>query len=284
MERARLEEAEKKIDSLRTALAEWQENYQQKDLDFKDLEKKIEEIKIELKELPSLKERLTQEEQLLKSDLISREGILEERGGYQSKFEQCLKLEKEKKEMEEELEKSRQEKNIYEKLMVAFGKNGIQALIIENALPEIEEEANSLLAKLTNNGTQITIESLRDLKSGKIKETLDIKISDEMGVRDYEMYSGGEAFRIDFSIRIALSKLLARRAGTRLRTLVIDEGFGTQDEEGLDNIVQAIQSISDDFDKILVITHLESIKEAFPVRIEVTKLPEIGSRYKITKD
>jgi len=186
--------------------------------------------------------------------------------------------------MEEELEKSRQEKNIYEKLVVAFGKNGIQALIIENALPEIEEEANHLLAKLTNNGTQITIESLRDLKSGRIKETLDIKISDEMGVRDYEMYSGGEAFRIDFSLRISLSKLLARRAGTRLRSLVIDEGFGTQDEEGLDNIVQAIQSISDDFDKILVITHLESIKEAFPVRIEVTKLPEVGSRYKIVKD
>ena len=284
VERARLEEAEKKIDSLKRVLAEWQENYRQKDSDFRDLEKKIEEIKMELKELPSLKERSAQEEQLLKSDLIFREGILEERGGYQSKFEQCLKLEKEKKEMKKELEKSRQEKNIYEKLVVAFGKNGIQALIIENALPEIEEEANNLLAKLTNNGTQITIESLRDLKSGKIKETLDIKISDEMGVRDYEMYSGGEAFRIDFSIRIALSKLLARRAGTRMRTLVIDEGFGTQDEEGLDNVVQAIQSISDDFDKILVITHLESLKEAFPVRIEVTKLPEIGSRYKIIKD
>ncbi|GAI74393.1 unnamed protein product, partial [marine sediment metagenome] len=200
VERARLEEIEKKIDSLRTALAEWQKNYQQKDLDFKNLEKKIEEIKMELKELPSLKERLTQEEQLLKSDLILREGILEERGGYQSKFEQCLKLKKEKKEMKEELEKSRQDKNIYEKLIMAFGKNGIQALIIENVLPEIEEEANNLLAKLTSNSTQITIESLRDLKSGRLKETLEIKISDELGVRDYELYSGGEAFRIDFSL------------------------------------------------------------------------------------
>jgi len=283
VERARLEEAEKKVDPLRTTLAEWQENYRQKDLDFKDSEKKIEKIKIELKELPSLKERLVPEEQLLKSDLTLKEEILEERGGYQSKFKQCLKLEKEKKEMEEELEKSRQEKNIYEKLIVAFGKNGIQALIIENALPEIEEEANNLLAKLTNNSTQITIESLRDLKSGGLKETLEIKISDEMGVRDYEMYSGGEAFRIDFSLRIALSKLLARRAGTRLRTLVIDEGFGTQDEEGLDNIVEAIQLISGDFDKILVITHLEALKNAFPVKIEITKLPEIGSRFKIVK-
>ena len=283
VENARLEDAEKKIDSLRTALFEWQENYRQKDSDFKDSEKKIEEIKVELKELPLLKEKLTQEEQLLKSDLTFKEEILEERGGYQSKFEQCLKLEKEKKEMEKELRKSRQEKNIYEKLIVAFGKNGIQALIIENALPEIEEEANNLLAKLTNNGTQITMESLRDLKSGRLKETLEIKISDELGVRDYELYSGGEAFRIDFSIRIALSKLLARRAGTRLRTLVIDEGFGTQDEEGLDNIIEAIQSISDDFDKILVITHLETLKDAFPVRIEVTKIPEIGSRFKIIK-
>ncbi|MBA7653634.1 hypothetical protein ES703_61491 [subsurface metagenome] len=64
----------------------------------------------------------------------------------------------------------------------------------------------------------------------------------------------------------------------------MDEGFGTQDEEGIDNLVQAIQSIRDDFDKILVITHLESLKDAFPVRIEVTKLPEIGSRFEIIKN
>ncbi|MFH1939311.1 MAG: SMC family ATPase, partial [bacterium] len=264
LEKAKLEEAEKKIDFLRDGLSELQENYQQKELDLKDLEKKKEKIRIELKELPFLKEKLVQGEQVLNSDQTLKDKILEERGGYQSKFDQCLKLGKEKKEISKELEKSTKEQNIYEKLIIAFGKNGIQALIIENALPEIEEEANYLLAKLTNNGTQISIESLRDLKSGGIKETLDIKISDELGLRDYELYSGGEAFRIDFSLRIALSKLLTRRAGTKLRTLVMDEGFGTQDEEGLDNIVQAIQSISDDFDKILVITHLESLKDAFP--------------------
>jgi len=284
LEKAKLEEAEKKIDSLREGLSELKENYQQKELDLKDLEKKKEKVQIELKELPSLKEKLVQGEQVLNSDQILKDKILEERGGYQSKFEQCLKLGKEKKEISKELKKSKKEQNIYEKLIVAFGKNGIQALIIENALPEIEEEANDLLAKLTNNSTQITIESLRDLRSGGIKEALDIKISDELGIRDYELYSGGEAFRIDFSLRIALSKLLTRRAGTKLRTLVMDEGFGTQDEEGIDNLVQAIQSISEDFDKILVITHLESLKDAFPVRIEVTKLPEIGSRYEMIKN
>lgn len=284
LERVKLEEAEKKIDSLRDGLSELKENYQQKELNLKDLEKKKDKIRVELKELPFLKEKLVQEEQVLNSEQTLKDKILEERGGYQSKFDQCLKLEKEKKGIGKELEKSKKEQNIYEKLIVAFGKNGIQALIIENVLPEIEEEANDLLAKLTNNSTQISIESLRDLKSGGIKETLDIKISDELGFRDYELYSGGEAFRIDFSLRIALSKLLTRRAGTKLRTLVMDEGFGTQDEEGIDNLVQAIQSISEDFDKILIITHLESLKDAFPVRIEVTKLPEIGSRFEIIKN
>ena len=284
LEKAKLEEAEKKIDSLRDGLSELKESFQQKELSLKNLEKKKEKIRVELKELPSLKEKLVQEEQVLNSDQTLKDKILEERGGYQSKFDQCLKLGKEKKEIGKKLEKSKKEQNIYEKLIVAFGKNGIQALIIENALPEIEEEANNLLAKLTNNSTQISIESLRDLKSGGIKETLDIKISDELGIRDYELYSGGEAFRIDFSLRVALSKLLTRRAGTKLRTLVMDEGFGTQDEEGIDNLVQAIQSISDDFDKILVITHLESLKDVFPVRIEVTKLPEIGSRFEIIKN
>ena len=58
------------------------------------------------------------------------------------------------------------------------------------------------------------------------KETLDILISDAAGKREYEMFSGGEAFRINFAIRMALSRVLAQRAGARLRMLVIDEGFG----------------------------------------------------------
>jgi exonuclease SbcC len=88
------------------------------------------------------------------------------------------------------------------------------------------------------------------------------------------MYSGGEAFRINFALRIALSRLLARRAGAPLPTLFIDEGFGTQDSSGKERLVEAINSIQDDFEKIVVITHIEELKDAFPVRIDVTKTPE----------
>lgn len=165
----------------------------------------------------------------------------------------------------------------FQALALATGKDGIQALIIEQALPEIESEANALLARLTNNQAHITIESLRDLKKGGSKETLDINISDSLGVRPYELYSGGEAFRIDFAIRIAISKLLARRAGTSLQTLIIDEGFGSQDEEGLSKIMEAIYAIQEDFAKIIIVSHLPSMKDQFPVHLMVEKEPS-GSK------
>ncbi|MEA2022061.1 MAG: SMC family ATPase, partial [Candidatus Caldatribacteriota bacterium] len=278
---AKLEDAEKKINAIRETLGKLRNKSLQKETDVKNIERKIGKIREEIKNIPDLKEKIIGEEKQLKLDRKGSDQLLEEKGGYQSKFDHCQKLKKEKKKIEGDLKKRRKEQGIYEKLIVAFGKNGIQALIIENVLPEIEEEANDILARLTNQRTQISIESLRDLKSGESRETLDIIISDELGNRDYELYSGGESFRIDFALRIALSKLLTRRAGAKLRTLVMDEGFGTQDEEGIDNLVQAIEAISNDFDKILVITHLESLKTVFPVRIEVTKLPEIGSRYKV---
>jgi len=88
------------------------------------------------------------------------------------------------------------------------------------------------------------------------------------------MYSGGEAFRINFAVRIALSRLLARRAGAPLPILIIDEGFGTQDSTGIEKLKEAITSIQDDFEMIIVITHIEEMRDAFPNRIDVIKTAE----------
>jgi exonuclease SbcC len=159
----------------------------------------------------------------------------------------------------------------YQTIATATGKDGIQALLIEEAIPEIEQEANVLLSRLTNNQAQIFIDSLRDLKKGGTKETLDIKISDQAGIRPYELFSGGEAFRIDFALRIAISKLLARRAGTALQTLIIDEGFGSQDDEGLGHIMDALHKIQDDFSKIIIVSHLPTMKDQFPVQFYIEK-------------
>jgi exonuclease SbcC len=121
----------------------------------------------------------------------------------------------------------------------------------------------------------------REMKTREeLKETLDIQISDSAGTRDYEMFSGGEAFRANFAIRLALSEVLSQRAGARLQTLVIDEGFGSQDTEGCQRLVEAINLVRPDFAKILVITHIEELKDAFPTRVEVEKT-EHGSMVQV---
>ncbi|MCL6650199.1 MAG: SMC family ATPase, partial [Chloroflexi bacterium] len=163
----------------------------------------------------------------------------------------------------------------------AFGKGGVQSLIIESVLPEIEADANELLQRMTDGRLHVGFQTQRETQQGRVVETLQVLVGDELGTRSYELFSGGESFRVNFAIRIALARLLARRAGARLETLFIDEGFGTQDASGRDRLVEAIQAIQQDFAKILVVTHIEELKEAFPTRIEVTKGAE-GSRFTLS--
>jgi len=192
-------------------------------------------------------------------------------------------LEKQKQRQEELVNKRQEISNRvkqYRQLEAAFGKDGVPALLIEQALPNIETKANQILDKLSGGGMSIQFLTLREYKDTKredLRETLEIQIRDQSGFRDYELYSGGESFRINFSIRLALSHVLAQRAGARLQTLVVDEGFGSQDAVGRQRLIEAINMVQDDFEKILVITHVEQIKEAFATQLLVEKTPR-GSR------
>jgi len=206
-----------------------------------------------------------------------------ELGGAQQRVD-ILKTQRTRKaDFEKEREALQKQIAQHKTLERAFGKDGVPALLIEQALPQIQDKANELLDRLSDGQMSIefvTQESYKDDKRKDLKETLDIKIKDSAGARDYEMYSGGEAFRVNFAIRLALSEILAQRKGARLQTLVIDEGFGSQDIQGRQRLIEAINLVKNDFAKILIITHLEELKDAFPTRIEIEKT-ERGSTIRV---
>ena len=261
-------------------------------ISFADFNNQYKKLKIELANQPIINISETQEKektlQLKRSELtlnlkslrLNYEKIAQENGRIEHAEQQVENILQEKKAILNKLELANQDIRDYKNIYQMMSKDGLQALLIEEAIPELEYEANYLLSRLTDNQCHIMIESLKDLKKGGTKETLDIKISDSAGVRPYEMFSGGEAFRIDFSLRIALSKLLARRAGTSLQTLIIDEGFGSQDDDGLNHIMDALHKVQDDFAKIIVVSHLPVIQEQFPVHFMVVKGPS-GSKIQI---
>jgi exonuclease SbcC len=258
--------------------------------EIKDLSKQLEDDQIDLKRLESelskcqgaldAAQKEAPDTKQAEKDLLQlkeKENILQRELGAAQQKVSVLETQKGRK---KELEKERQELSDrvkqYKQLESAFGKDGVPALLIEQALPNIESKANQILDRLSAGSMSIRFLTQREYKDSNredLKETLDIQIRDQAGYRDYEMYSGGESFRINFAIRLALSYVLAQRAGARLQTLVIDEGFGSQDEVGRQRLIEAINLIRDDFEKILVITHVEQIKEAFSTQLLVEKTP-----------
>ena len=209
-------------------------------------------------------DRLRQEDTLTKAHM----------GAAQQKLAALDDLAKQRETKRAERNRLADDKGIYEELREAFGKRGVPAMMIEAAVPEIEAAANALLTRMTGGRMHVRFMTQRETQAGETRETLDIQISDELGTRAYEMYSGGEAFRVNFAIRIALSQLLARRAGTQVQTLIVDEGFGVLDAAGRERLVEAINAAQSDFQRILVVTHLDELKDAFPARIEITKGPD----------
>ncbi len=233
---------------------------------------------------PAIQERLRQVEQQLRQAEGLRRNLdqarLEKRladervGGARQRLAALEQLQVQEGSLAKELESGRERLALLEELREAFNRKGVPSMIIETAVPELEETANALLSRMSEGRMTLRMETQRETKEGELRESLDIQVGDELGTRSYEMYSGGEAFRINFAVRIALSKLLAQRAGAQLRALFIDEGFGTQDSLGRERMIAVINSIQEDFDRILVISHLDEIRDAFPTRIEIVKSPE----------
>ena len=78
-------------------------------------------------------------------------------------------------------------------------------------------------------------------------------------------------FRINFAIRLALSQVLAKRSGAKLETLVIDEGFGSLDQDSLELAVRTLMDLQSSGRMIGVISHVSEMKEQISCRIDISK-------------
>jgi DNA repair protein SbcC/Rad50 len=144
-------------------------------------------------------------------------------------------------------------------------------LIIEQAIPALEDEANRLLHKITGGRFTLRIDSLRVLKSGGMKESLEVIVADEVSERPLEALSGGERQCVDLSLRISLARLLAHRAGRSIETLIIDEGFTALDVVHRQRTIEVLHELLEEFTCVLFVTHLQELADAFPARLEITR-------------
>jgi exonuclease SbcC len=182
---------------------------------------------------------------------------------FNKELEEIDKLRTEFKELTKKIKKQIVEISAYRRLQEIFGKNGIPTAILTEIVPLIEIESSKILRKVSNGRLDV------GFRFGSNNELI-FEGMDVTGGHSVLRFSGGERMRINLSLRLGVSEIIAQRKGKgNLETLVVDEGFGHLDAEGRKAVIDIFNTLTERFNKILVISHVEDVKEAFDSKLLV---------------
>jgi exonuclease SbcC len=131
--------------------------------------------------------------------------------------------------------------------------------------PELSELASSFLADLTE-GRYTELE---------LDEEYRILIVEEGRVKP--VLSGGEEDIANLVLRLAISQMVAERAGQPLSLLVLDEVFGSLDERRQDQVLSLLRRLGDRFPQVILITHVDSVREGLDRILRVSFDPSRGT-------
>jgi exonuclease SbcC len=130
--------------------------------------------------------------------------------------------------------------------------------------PELSELASAFLSELTDaRYTELELDDQYNvviLEDGIPKPVL----------------SGGEEDLANLVLRLAISQMIAERAGQNFSLLILDEVFGSLDEARRFNVVELLRGLHDRFEQVILITHIEPVREGLDRVISVSYDPDQG--------
>ena len=147
-----------------------------------------------------------------------------------------------------ELRSKRSERLHLQTLAEAFDR--LRAELNDRIRPELESIASELLAVMTDGRYNVL----------RVNDDYRAVIVDDG--EEKPVISGGEDDVVNLALRLAISQMIADRAGQSFSLLILDEVFGSLDESRRDNVVTLLQNLKNRFEQIVLITHVESIHDA----------------------
>jgi exonuclease SbcC len=130
----------------------------------------------------------------------------------------------------------------------------------QRAWPQLHQGASALLAAATG-GRYADIRLSADYK---------LTIVDRGEEHGLARYSGGEQDLANLCLRLAIAEWVAKQRGTDIGLVILDEVFGSQDEERRRLLLDQLRSLSTRFRQMLIVTHLPDIADLCDARIEVS--------------
>jgi exonuclease SbcC len=134
---------------------------------------------------------------------------------------------------------------------------------LDRALTDLRSELN---ATLRPDLSELASGFLRDLTHGRYSE---LELDEDYAATLLDdgdpksVISGGEEDIANLALRLAISQMIAERAGQPLSLLILDEIFGSLDEERRAAVVDLLRSLADRFPQVILITHIDSVREGF---------------------
>ncbi len=134
---------------------------------------------------------------------------------------------------------------------------------LDRALTDLRTELN---ATLRPDLSELASGFLRDLTNGRYT---DLELDEDYGTTLLDdgdpkaVISGGEEDIANLALRLAISQMIAERAGQPLSLLILDEIFGSLDEDRRTAVLDLLRSLADRFPQVILITHVDSVREGF---------------------
>jgi exonuclease SbcC len=161
----------------------------------------------------------------------------------------------------------------------------LQALIADRRLhDELDRAFNDLRTdlnlQLRPELSELASRYLRELTDGRYTE---LELDDQYNILVLEdaipkpVISGGEEDLANLVLRLAISEMIAERAGQSFSLLILDEIFGSLDESRRHNVVDLLHRLQDRFEQVILITHIESVREGLDHVVSVRYDEETGS-------
>lgn len=145
----------------------------------------------------------------------------------------------------------------------AFRPAGIPSMILSSVVDELSAEANEVMKATDTDGLGIRVTTVKTLAKGDTSEDVMVySVAPDGTQTECSTLSGSEQFRAALAIRLGLARCIARRTGTPVQTIIIDEGWGNLDAPTRTAVAAVLGRLATEFG-IITVSHVDDVKEAF---------------------
>jgi DNA repair exonuclease SbcCD ATPase subunit len=265
---AKVNSAKAEIKSINLLLDAAVANFKEIDEEIKTFKEQEDKLKSEFdeaayKSMIESNAALTTKLKALNTEMSS---INVEIGRYKAKIEQHAERKKEAKSLISDIDQKQGKISVFETLGKAFGRDGIPQLIVDSAIPHLQEIMFDMMSEIDGKWT-IRISTQKETNKGTVQERIEILVDDGEDERDISTYSGGEMNLLATIIRVAFSILQAERTGKGLKVLVLDEAMYFADNDHAEAFMRMLHKLPKYFNQIFVISHSEFVLSSIQNKI-----------------